>query len=159
MYVCICDDLIFLAFKYPAGIKKVNCCSWQREKCVFLVPRTRSRMVSLYAHGHGQHTGSLFFSAQYSVARYSAIPRRNHNAFFVLMQDVTVIINTWHFMSERKFNHKGISWVWSQFEIITISECKICANQCKIFLLLCYNLHHVNKHDKVDMARSIIHFF
>ena len=44
-------------------------------------------------------------------------------------QDVTVITNTLYFMSEPKLNRKRISWVWNQFEMITISECKICANQ------------------------------
>jgi len=101
MYVCICDDLVFLASKYPTGIKKVNCFNWQRNK--------GELVYFLYAHGHGQQTISLFFSTQYSVPRYSTIPRRNHNAFFVLMQDVTVITNTWHFMSEFSI-HSFCSW-------------------------------------------------
>ena len=58
-------------------------------------------------------------------------------------QDVTVITNALHFMSEPKLNRKRISWVWNQFEMITISECKICANQLYkscllIFAFKCY---------------------
>ena len=58
-------------------------------------------------------------------------------------QDATVITNALHFMSEPKLNRKGISWVWNQFEMITISECKICANQLDkscllIFAYKCY---------------------
>ena len=57
--------------------------------------------------------------------------------------NVTVITNTWHFMSEPKLNRKEISWVWNQFEMITISECKIRANQLSkscllIFAYKCY---------------------
>ena len=67
----------------------------------------------------------LFFMFFYRCGRRRVRRIKNYHPG----QDVTVITNTLYFMSEPKLNRKRISWVWNQFEMITISECKICANQ------------------------------
>ena len=80
-----------------------------------------------------------YFSCFYRCGRGRVGRIKNYHP----RQYVTVITNTWHFMSEPKLNRKGISWVWNQFEMITISECKIRANQLSkscllIFAYKCY---------------------